>query len=151
MADDNHLLTDISLKLRRFELRPVYEVAANKYRVPGKQGRFKDIGCTSGRDNLAQAIIMRLLTPRGELTALGHPSYGSRLHEIIGKQNTETKRNLIKLYILESLKAEPRIKDSVKIFVEPGDPMKDRVNVYLTVTPENEKVPMQIGPFALEI
>jgi phage baseplate assembly protein W len=151
VANDNHLLTDIELRLRRSELRPVYEVISNKYRVPGKQGRFSDIGHTSGRDNLAQAVIMRLLTPRGELAALGHPGYGSRLHEIIGMQNTETKRNLIKLYILESLKSEPRIEKCVDVVVEPGEPMKDRVNVTLTVTPKNEKVPLPIGPFTLEM
>ena len=52
---------------------------------------------------------MRLLTPRGELAELGHPEYGSRLHELIGSPNSETRRSLAKLFVLESLAQEPRI------------------------------------------
>ena len=151
MATDTPQLTDIRLALRRFELRPVYEVAAEKHRVPGKRGRFDDIGVISGSDNLAQAIIVRLLTPKGELAGLGHPGYGCRLHEIVGMPNTETKRNLVKLYILESLKMEPRIEKVVKVDVAPDSVMVDRINVYLEVTPKNEKAPISIGPFSLEI
>src|SRR5918995_1791759 len=100
---DGHLLTDIGLTLRRSELRPVYTVATERRRIPGRPERFVDVGGVDGRENLGQAIIMRLLTPRGELSELAHPDYGSRLHELIGRQNTETTRNLVKLFILESL------------------------------------------------
>ncbi|MGH9139212.1 MAG: GPW/gp25 family protein, partial [Acidimicrobiales bacterium] len=34
----------------------------------------------TGRHNLGQALILRLLTPRGALADLGHAGYGSRLH-----------------------------------------------------------------------
>ena len=50
-----------------------------------------DYSTLDGRDNLAQAIVMRLLTPRGELAELGHPEYGSRLNELLGAPNTETR------------------------------------------------------------
>ena len=45
----------------------------------------------------------------GELAALGHPDYGSRHHELIGEPNVERTRNLIKLYVLQALRREPRI------------------------------------------
>lgn len=59
-----------------------------------------DMGVVRGKQNLAQAVIIRLLTPLGELSPLGHPEFGSRLHEVIGRQNTETQRHLARLYIL---------------------------------------------------
>src|SRR5438105_4002108 len=108
MADDAQLLTDLRLELRRHELRPVYVVATTSQRLPTGNGSVQvdDFALSSGRDNLGQAAIIRLLTPRGELAALGHPDYGSRLHELLGRPNAETTRNLLKLYILESLQKE---------------------------------------------
>src|SRR5947209_14155752 len=98
MADAPQLLTDLRLELRHAELRPVYVVGDESRRVlTGPQGRLVnrlDLQVVSGTDNLAQAVLMRLLTPRGELAALGHPEYGSRLHELVGRQNTATTRNL---------------------------------------------------------
>jgi phage baseplate assembly protein W len=44
-------------------------------------------------DNLKQALLLRFLTPTGELALLGHPDYGSRLSELIGELNNETNRN----------------------------------------------------------
>ena len=150
MAEDRQLLTDIRLGLRHRELRPVYEVDTDRRRVPTRPGLLVDMGVVSGRQNLAQAVIMRLLTPRGELSALGHPEYGSRLHELIGEQNTETNRNLMKLHILESLQAEPRIEEPVEITVEPDEVNRSRVNVLLRLKPLGETGTVTIGPFTLE-
>src|SRR5688500_20244610 len=57
----------------------------------GVDGRIEvvDLGAMRGRQNLAQALLLRLLTPRGALRALGHATYGSRLHELIGERKTE--------------------------------------------------------------
>jgi phage baseplate assembly protein W len=151
MADDAHLLTDIRLGLRRSELRPVYTVDTDRRRVAGKKELLADMGLVSGRENLGQAIIVRSLTPRGELSALAHPDYGSRLHELIGRQNTETTRNLVKLYILESLKMEPRIEKVIELKVEPAKGTRDRVNVSLTVKPVGKTQTITVGPFTLEL
>ena len=151
MAHDPHLLTDIRLQLRYAELRPVYTVDTDRRRVPNVAGLLEDIGIVSGRDNLAQAAILRLLTPRGELAALGHPEYGSRLHELIGRQNTDTTRNLVRLFILESLQQEPRIEEIVSISVEPAPGSRDRVNVRLQVRPVRFTSIVTIGPFTLEL
>ena len=151
MANDPHLLTDIRLQLRHAELRPVYTVDTDRRRVPNVAGLLEDIGIVSGRDNLAQAAILRLLTPRGELAALGHPEYGSRLHELIGRQNTDTTRNLVQLFILESLQQEPRIEEIVSISVESAPGSRDRVNVLLQVRPVRFTSIVTIGPFTLEL
>lgn len=123
MPDDNRqLLTDIGLVLRDAELRPVYAVAVNRQRAVSSQKKIRqimDVGLVSGTENLGQAVLLRLLTPRGELSELAHPEYGSRLHELVGRPNTPTTRNLMKLFILESLKQEPRIEEVKKVSVEP--------------------------------
>jgi phage baseplate assembly protein W len=68
-----------------------------------------DIGAITRVENLKQALLLRLLTPRGELAHLGHPDYGSRLHTLIGELNSELNRNRAKLFVLEALAQEPRI------------------------------------------
>ena len=57
-----------------------------------------DLQRVTGVENLQQALLVRFLTQVGELEPLGHPSYGSRLHELVGQLNTETTRNRAKLY-----------------------------------------------------
>lgn len=148
---DQHLLQDIGLTLRHSELRPQYEVGTERRRVlPGEEPAL-DIGSVSGDQNLGQAIVTRLLTPRGELSELAHPEYGSRLHELIGRQNTETVRNLIKLFILDSLQGEPRIAEVSEVTVTPTPGRRDGVSVLLRVVPVGATRTLTIGPFTLEL
>jgi phage baseplate assembly protein W len=151
MADNPQLLRDIRLKLTHRELRPVYAVDVDTRRVPNRADALTDFGVISGRDNLGQAVLMRLLTPRGELSALAHPEYGSRLHELVGRQNTATTRNLAKLYVLESLPLEPRIQKVTQVTVEPALGRVDRIDIQLAVLPVGETQIVRIGPFTLEL
>jgi phage baseplate assembly protein W len=148
---ERHLLTDIRLELLDRRLRPVYRAAERETRAPGRPGLRADLAVVSGRANLAQAVIMRLLTPRGELAALGHDEYGSRLHELIGRQNTELTRNLVKLYVLDALQFEPRIEDGVEVTVQADPVTRSRVNVELRVRPVGATDTVTIGPFTLEL
>ncbi len=149
--DDQHLLTDISLRLTHSELRPVYAPATAFRQPPGEQGAKEDLALVSGRPNLGQSVMMRLLTPLGELDALGHPTYGSRLHELVGRQNTETTRNLVRLYILDSLQREPRIARVLQLAVSENPGSRDRIDVQLVVQPTDKSEPVTIGPFTLEL
>jgi phage baseplate assembly protein W len=153
MAADAHMLTDLRLDLRQHQLRPVYAVGTERRRVATEQRALEvvDFSLVAGRDNLGQAVILRLLTPRGELESLAHPDYGSRLHELIGRQNTETTRHLVKLHILESLAAEPRIEEIVDVTVEPAPRTRDLVVVLLRVKPIGQTAVVTIGPFTLEL
>ena len=153
MADDPQLLTDIRLALRHSELRPVYVADTVERRVTTRQASrvLADLALVSGRDNLGQAVLMRLLTPRGELAELAHPEYGSRLHELIGRPNTETTRNLARLYILESLQQEPRIEKVLEVVVAPSPGTRDRVDVRLRVQPIRPAGALSLGPFTLEL
>ncbi len=151
MANNTPLLTDIRLCLQNNEFRPVYTVDTDYRRLPKQPGRYADMGKICNDDNLKQAIFMRLLTPKGELSALGHPEYGSRLYELIGRQNTDTVRDLIRLYILESLKFESRIHKVVALSVVSEKGTRDRVNVLLQVQPVTKTGIVTIGPFTLEL
>ena len=144
--------------------RPVYAVKERETRTPARPGRFNDFDVIDGRHNLGQAIVMRLLTPRGELAALGHPEYGSRLHELIGRENTPTTRNLVKLFILEALQQEPRLQPKIDITVTPADgtppaigkglrniALASCVRVEIIGRPVGETTEIIIGPFTLEL
>lgn len=154
MTSDQHLLTDIALRVVHKELRPVYRGKTAQRHVAQREAGSRlltDLATVSGRDNLAQAVIMRLLTPVGELAPLGHPNYGSRLHELIGRENTPTNHNLIKLYILESLKQEPRIAAVSAVEVAPHPIHRMRVDVTLTLQPAGTTDTVQVGPFTLRL
>jgi phage gp46-like protein len=73
--------------------------------------RTYELRTVGGRENLAQALILRLLTPRGALAGLGHAAYGSRLGELIGRRKTASTRALAKAYVLEAVTQEPRVED----------------------------------------
>lgn len=153
MAEERQLLTDIRLHLQQASLRPVYEIATQERRVVTDRGlrRLTDFATVSGRDNLAQAILMRLLTPRGELAALAHPEYGSRLHELIGRPNTASTRSLARLFVLEALQREPRIEKIADIQVEATPGARDRIDIRLQVKPIGASAALTLGPFSLEL
>lgn len=171
MTEDTHLRTDLRIEVRHRELRPVYVSAETTQKLPtqllrttdnntdattetaralpNRATRVSDFDLSTGRENLAQAVIMRLLTPRGELAALGHPTYGSRLHELVGSRNTATNLALARLYILESLKQESRIEKINQLLIEPASGSRDRVNIFLEVLPVN--APAVPVSFVLEV
>ena len=78
-----------------------------------------DLATAQGRDNLAQALILRLLTPKGALRPLGHPDYGSRLPELIGEREDARSRNRARLYVLEALAQEARVTEVLDLTVTP--------------------------------
>ncbi len=151
MARNSQLLKDIRLKLIHRELRPVYTVDTDLRRVPNHPDQLADLGTVEGLDNLGQAMVLRLLTPLGELAPLAHPEFGSRLYELIGSPNTATTRNLAKLYILASLELEPRIEKVIEVTVEPAPGTRDRLNIQVAVKPVAETQVVRIGPFTLEL
>src|SRR5215467_9324400 len=85
-------------------------------------GRTGDIGTVTEEMNLAQAILHRLRTIRGELTDLGHPNYGSNIYDLVGEPNNQMTRDRIKVMIRDSLLEEPRIMEIVKIEVRSRRP-----------------------------
>jgi len=68
---------------------------------------MSDIATVSEIDNLYQAIQNRLLTPVGSLPL--HPTYGSRLHTLLGMGNNIIIETLAKMMVVEALQPESRI------------------------------------------
>jgi len=93
-----------------------------------------DVQTVTGRENLAQAIVNRLLTRRGELARLGHPNYGSRLHLLVGEVHNARTRGLAELYIRESLAQEPRLQAVTRVAFAPPTRGLDRDTLYVSIT-----------------
>jgi phage baseplate assembly protein W len=103
-----------------------------------------DLGTVSGRENLAQALTLRLLTEQGALTALGHPAYGSRLVSLIGRLNDRTARNLARLYVIEAVRQEPRVKALTTLAVTPAPGQPDTLRIDLSVLPLDDTDPLSL-------
>jgi hypothetical protein len=84
-----------------------------------------DLGVAGGISAAKQLLVNRLRTivseqtGVGELGPLGHPQYGSQHESQIGQPNVDRTRNLVKLYVLEALQQEPRIRQIVSCVVAP--------------------------------
>lgn len=114
---------------------------------PGTAERARDgFGIIAGRDNLAQALILRLLTPRGALRDVGHAAYGSRLHELIGRHRDETSRALCKAFVLDAIAQEPRVHPKAVAFA--FDPLSEgpsELRFSVTVTPVDGSGPLTVS------
>jgi phage baseplate assembly protein W len=113
----------------------------------------RDLAVVEGIDALRQAIVNRLKTRKGELAPLGHPDYGSRHHELIGEPNVERTRDLIKLYVLQALRAEPRILRVLEARVSAEHvPPRETVRIELKLEVARDVTPLNLViPFSLEV
>lgn len=112
----------------------------------GERRETIDLAVMSERENLAQALILRLLTPRGSLTELGHAQYGSRLHEIIGERKNDALRNLCRVFVLEVVAQEPRVDD--KAVALEFDPLAETATSFvfqLSVRPRDGGEPVAVS------
>ncbi len=95
-----------------------------------------DLARIDGRENLAQALILRLLTPVGALGPLGHAAYGCRLTELIGGAKTAGSRALCKAHVLAAVAQEPRVEDkAVEFAFDPASEGPSEFRFTLTVRP----------------
>ena len=92
--------------------------------------------------------MLRLLTQRGALAPLGHPDYGSRLVELIGRVNNDTTRNLARLHTLEALKQERRVKEILDLTAATIKDQPDTIRIGFSVLPLNDTDPLAL---ALEV
>lgn len=114
--------------------------------------RRGDVDIVAGRENLGQAIVHRLMTRQGELDELGHPYYGSRLHELIGEPNNVATRKLVGIYTEQCLAQEVRIEkiESIDVLEFEGDPHTVRLEI--AVVPIGSSIPISVSmPYRLEV
>jgi phage baseplate assembly protein W len=113
---------------------------------PGEPGEIRDLSVLQGRENVAQALLIRLLTPRGTLASLGHASYGSRLHELIGERKTEELRNLCRAFVLEAVAQENRVEPkAVEFRFETGEERFDNFVFTVAVKPISSGDPIALS------
>jgi phage baseplate assembly protein W len=110
-----------------------------------------DLESLSRADNLIQALLLRLLTPVGELAPLGHPNYGSRLYQLVGEHNNETTRNRAKMFVLQALSAEPRVKEVLRVNVKQNRADRTRLDIDISLKAIDADTPLNlVFPFFLD-
>jgi phage baseplate assembly protein W len=151
MADRLDLMgIDLALDYRRGG--GFFEDAELRAALTGRATGARDIMTVDRVDAISQAIVNRLKTRKGELAPLGHPDYGSRHHELMGEPNIQRVRNLVKLYVLQALRREPRIEQVLSAEVAPDhEPPRSTVRIEISVRLIGESTPLNlVVPFALE-
>jgi phage baseplate assembly protein W len=114
-------------------------------------GKLVDLALLSGTDNLKQALLLRFLTPMGELAQLGHPDYGSRLSELIGQLNNQANRNLAKMYVLQALAGEPRVQQVLNVTVTQNGAHREQMDISVSLQAINATTPLNfVFPFFLQ-
>ena len=117
-----------------------------------KVSKAGDLETIEEEFNLAQALIMRLNTARGELLDLGHSSFGSRLHELVGEPNNERTRELARIYAMECISRDPRVEEIVSMGVETARDDPNRVDISISVKVIDATSLLNIVfPFYLEV
>ena len=109
------------------------------------KGAISDLGTVAARENLGQALTLRLLTEQGALQSLGHPGYGSRLVTLIGRTNDQATRNLARLYVIEAVREERRVRTltELSVITAPGQP--DTLRISLSVVPLDDADPVALS------
>lgn len=111
----------------------------------------KDIETLTGADNLKQALLLRFLTPMGEMAILGHSTYGSRLSELIGELNNQTTRNRAKMYVLQALADEPRVAEVLQVNVTTALSNPNQINIDVSLRATRESTILNlVFPFFLD-
>lgn len=93
----------------------------------------RDLALVRGLDNLAQALTLRLLVQRGELTGLAHPRFGSRVHELIGQTLDRPNLDLLRRHVRRALLDDPRVDAIESLTVEPIAAYPGAVQITATV------------------
>jgi phage baseplate assembly protein W len=94
---------------------------------PGEQGMVR------GLDNLVQALTLRLLIDRGELSGLGHPRHGTRVRDLLGQTMDRANLELLRRYVRQALRNDPRVDDVLSVTVTPRGMEPGVVEVSATV------------------
>ena len=118
-----------------------------------------DLESISEEFNLAQAILHRFRTGRGELSDIGFPKYGSDIYDVIGEPNNTITKNKLSNILRETLTQETRVKEIVSIFIIDSKNCPDIIDskncpdivcVEIAVIPINRNEPIKIS-FSLNL
>lgn len=101
-----------------------------------------DLALAQGSDNIVQALTLRLKVRRGELTGLGWPDYGSRIHELIGEPNIPRTHARLMAYAREALEPDPRVQEITEVQAVIID--RDSVRLYIDLTLIDQPNPLNL-------
>jgi phage baseplate assembly protein W len=99
--------------------------------LPGK------VQTVSGRENLVQALTLRLMVETGEAAGLGHPRYGTRIRYLIGEPLDRANLELIRRYVRQALMQDSRVSEVNTLVVHPRESEPGAVEVVAVVTAIN--------------
>jgi phage baseplate assembly protein W len=113
--------------------------------------RRDDLDLAIGVENITQALTLRLLVRQGELARLGYPSYGSRLHELIGEPNHARTHLKLMAYARKAIEQDPRVVkvQEVRAQVLPGERDTVRLLMEIQVVDLNSPLPLSFD-FSLQ-
>ncbi|HEX8135522.1 MAG TPA: hypothetical protein VF880_19090 [Actinomycetes bacterium] len=103
-----------------------------------------DLDTVSAAENLQHALLLRFLTQTGELAAVGHPTYGTALPDLIGERNTETTRNRTKMLVLQALAEEPRVERVLDLQVTQAADDPSRIDVRASLLAIGADTPLNL-------
>ena len=134
-------------RVTRSDVQADLDVSGSQVGGVDVEGRsIADLSVAHGPDALRQALLLRLLTPLGSLTPLGHAGYGSRLHELIGELNVPTTRQLARSYTLRALREDPRVENVLEVtVVEPDQFSLDHIELHVVVEAADITDPIALG------
>ncbi|MCC6717386.1 MAG: hypothetical protein IT555_05840 [Acetobacteraceae bacterium] len=105
-----------------------------------------DLRVVEGVDALRQALLLRLLTPLGSLSDLGHADYGSRLHELVGTEFTDASRLLARAFVLQAVRQERRVAQVLALTVDKQEASRpDSLRLNLLVRAVGAADPIALG------
>lgn len=113
---------------------------SNRADLSGSQGLSK----VSGVDNLVQALTLRLMLDKGELSVLGHPRYGSQIRDFLGEPLDRANRELIRRYVRKTLLEDDRVEEVLEIKVRHKDERQDSIQVSAQVQAVRVEMPLNI-------
>jgi phage baseplate assembly protein W len=87
----------------------------------------------SGKDNLVQALTLRLMIYRGHLEQLGHTRYGSKVAELIGEPLDRQNLDLLRRYVRQAIKEDPRVEDVTSLTVSARPDLPGAVDVRASI------------------
>lgn len=79
-----------------------------------------DLALGHGNENVLQALTLRLKVRKGDLAALGWPTYGSRLHELIGEPNNPRTHAILMAHARTAIEQDPRVSHVIDVRTVPS-------------------------------
>jgi phage baseplate assembly protein W len=117
------------------------EVAAAMDVAPDPTG---DLALARGKDNIGQALTMRLLVRKGELAQLGWPNYGSRIHELIGEPNNQRTRTILMAHARTAIEQDPRVEEVIGVVARVLEGERDVARLDIEIQLINENHPLNL-------